>query len=142
MTTKDENIPSRGVVSVPAEEETAFAALVSLVGLERAEKFCRAFVRDRKVRISEAKFFVFANVVGATAAKRIIDVFAGELLTLPDGVSARERRARDAALSAAKGKIPQQTLAALTGLSRRQVIRIQRAGGGGGAVGGGKGARP
>lgn len=134
MTTQDENIPSRGVVSVPAEEETAFAALVSLVGLERAEKFCRAFVRDRKVRISEAKFFVFANVVGATAAKRIIDVFAGELLTLPDGVSARERRARDAALSAAKGKIPQQTLAALTGLSRRQVIRIQRAGG--------KGAQP
>lgn len=113
-----------GGVPAPADE-TAWNVLRELVGEDKAARFCRAFARCRKVRITQRKFFVFADVVGATAAKRIIDMFDGELLTLPSGLSEIFRAERASAIAAAKGKLPQSQLAKIAGISPRQVRRIQ-----------------
>lgn len=115
-------------MKIDSGEDTAWATLCRIIGEDKAGRFCRAFARCRKVRIAQRKFFVFADVVGATAAKRIIDTFDGELLTLPSGLSDVFGAERNAAIAAAKGKLSQTELAKIAGISERQVRRIQKSG--------------
>lgn len=124
MNPENENLNPEN--AVPADE-TAWTVLCELIGKEKAAKFCRAFVRGRKVRITQRKFFMFADVIGAVAAKKVIDTFDGELTALPEfPLADKDKAIRDCAIRKLRGKIPITTLSAVAGLSRRQIIRIQK----------------
>lgn len=119
-------VPVEVRADVPADE-TAWTVLCELIGERMAAKFCRAFVRGRKVRITQRKFFMFADVIGAVAAKKVVDTFDGELTTLPEfPLTDKNKEIRDSAIRELRGKIPITTLSAVAGLSRRQIIRIQK----------------
>ncbi len=111
--------------AVPADE-SAWALVCELVGKEKAARFCRAFVRNGKLRISSRKFFMFADVIGAVAAKKIVDMFDGELVALPSVPGVKDTLARDDAIRRAKGKLPQKDLAKIAEMTERQVRRIQQ----------------
>ncbi len=110
--------------AVPADE-SAWATVCELIGKDKASRFCRAFVRNGKLRISSRKFFMFAEVIGAVAAKRIVDMFDGELVALPSLPGLKDTSARDAAICRAKGKVAQKELAKIAEMTERQVRRIQ-----------------
>lgn len=122
----------RPILDLPEPRaETAWQTLCALIGEDKATKFCRAFVKNyNKLRISRAKFFVFADVIGAQAAKRIVDTFDGELVSLPRRVKDETAlRQRDAAirLLGSVEKSQAETARSL-GLSTRQIRRIRACG--------------
>lgn len=123
MNPENENLNPE--TTVPADE-TAWTVLCELIGEDKATKFCRAFVRGRKVQISSRKFFMFADTIGAVAAKKVIDTFDGERVCLPEiQFSPKDIRERDSAIRQVKGKVPQEKLAQIAGISKRQIKRIQ-----------------